>query len=84
MPTGGRAEGGDRLPDAPLALEKYEHNILYRFASRRFAGDLGDGVRVNYPKLDAALEQVPRVGDIRMRNGQISLRARYGDARHAR
>lgn len=65
-------------------LEGYEHNILYRFASRRFASDLDDGVRVNYQKLDAALKQVLRAGDIRMRNGKISLRARYGDARQAR
>lgn len=48
------------------------------------ASDLDDGVRVNYPELDAALKKVLRAGGIRTRNGQISLRARYGDACHAR
>lgn len=77
-------KAADRLSDVLLALEEYEHNMQYPFVSRQFTIDLDDGVRVSYPELRAALKKVPWVGGIRMTNGQISLRARYGDARHAR
>lgn len=79
-----QAPGQKVAPGVPLALEGYEHNIPYPSASRQFAIDLDDGVRVNYPKLGAALKKVPLVEGIRIRNGRISLRARHGDARHAR
>jgi hypothetical protein len=59
MPTGGRAEDADRLPEVLLALEEYEHDVLYPLASWQFAIDLDDGVKVNYPKLGATLKKIP-------------------------
>ena len=39
-------------------MEDYEHEILYPLATRQVEIDLDDGVKVNYPKLGAALKKI--------------------------
>lgn len=40
-------------------LEDYERDVLYPLATKQLAIDLDDGVKVNYPKLGAALKKIP-------------------------
>lgn len=40
-------------------LEDYERDVLYPLAIKQLAIDLDDGVKVNYPKLGAALKKIP-------------------------
>ena len=61
-----RQKEGDRLRKVLLELDEYEHDVLYPLASQQIAIDLDDGVKVNYPKLGAALEEDPGVGGERM------------------
>jgi len=49
----------DRLRKVLLELDEYEHDILYPLASQQISIDLDDGVKVNYPKLGAALKKIP-------------------------
>jgi hypothetical protein len=49
----------DRLRRVLLELDEYEHDILYPLASQQVSIDLDDGVKVNYPKLGAALKKIP-------------------------
>ena len=49
----------DRLRKVILELDEYEHDVLYPLASQQVAIDLDDGVKVNYPKLGAALKKIP-------------------------
>lgn len=49
----------DRLRKVLLELDEYEHDILYPLASQQIQIDLDDGVKVNYPKLGAALKKIP-------------------------
>ena len=49
----------DRLRKVLVELEEYEHDVLYPLASRQLAINLDDGVKVNYPKLGAALKKIP-------------------------
>ena len=39
-------------------LEEYEREVLYPLATEQVAIDLDDGVKVNYPKLGAALKKI--------------------------
>jgi hypothetical protein len=39
--------------------QEYERDILYPLATVKQEIDLDDGVRVNYPKLGAALKKIP-------------------------
>lgn len=48
----------DRLRKVLLALEEYEHDVLYPLASRQLAIDLTRGVKANYPKFGAALKKI--------------------------
>lgn len=48
----------DRLRKILLELDAYEHDVLYPLASQNIAIDLDDGVKVNYPKFDAALKKI--------------------------
>lgn len=49
----------DRLRKVLLELDEYEHDVLYPLASQQVQIDLDDGVKVNYPKLGAALKKIP-------------------------
>lgn len=40
-------------------MEEYEREVLYPLATEQVEIDLDDGVRVNYPKLGAALKKIP-------------------------
>jgi type II restriction/modification system DNA methylase subunit YeeA len=40
-------------------LDAYERDILYPLATKQVEIDLDDGVKVNYPKLGAALKKIP-------------------------
>ncbi|CUR58077.1 Type IIS restriction enzyme [metagenome] len=53
------AKEADRLRKILLELDEYEHEVLYPLASQNIAIDLDDGVKTNYPKLGAALKQIP-------------------------
>ena len=53
------AREADRLRKALLELAEYEHDVLYPLASQNLAIDLDDGVKVNYPRLGAALKKIP-------------------------
>jgi hypothetical protein len=53
------AKEADRLRKILLELDEYEHDVLYPLASQNIAIDLDDGVKVNYPKLGAALKKIP-------------------------
>ena len=39
-------------------LEEYEREVLYPLATEQVEIDLDDGVKVNYPKLSAALKKI--------------------------
>ena len=39
-------------------MEEYEHEVLYPLATQQVEIDLDDGVKVNYPKLGAALKKI--------------------------
>lgn len=49
----------DRLRKVLLELDEYEHDVLYPLATQQVQIDLDDGVKVNYPKLGAALKKIP-------------------------
>lgn len=49
----------DRIRKMLLELNEYEHDVLYPLASQQIEIDLDDGVKVNYPKLGAALKKIP-------------------------
>ncbi len=49
----------DRLRNALLELDEYEHDVLYPLATQQVEIDLDDGVKANYPKLGAALKKIP-------------------------
>jgi hypothetical protein len=53
------AKEADRLRKILLELDEYEHDVLYPLASQQVAIDLDDGVKINYPKLGAALKKIP-------------------------
>lgn len=53
------AREADRLRKVLLELDQYEHDVLYPLASQNVAIDLDDGVKANYPKLGAALKNIP-------------------------
>lgn len=60
-----RANNGkeaERLRKVLLELEAYEHDVLYPLASQNIEIDLDDGVKVNYPKFGAALNDAPKLG----------------------
>ena len=40
-------------------MEEYEREVLYPLATEQLEIDLDDGVKVNYPKLGAALKKIP-------------------------
>jgi len=40
-------------------MEEYEREVLYPLATEQVEIDLDEGVKVNYPKLDAALKRIP-------------------------
>ena len=40
-------------------MEEYEREVLYPLATEQVEIDLDDGVKVNYPKLGAALKTIP-------------------------
>ena len=40
-------------------MEEYEREVLYPLATKQVEIDLDDGVKVNYPKLGAALKKIP-------------------------
>ena len=42
-----------------VEMEEYEHEMLYPLATEQVVLDLDDGVKVNYPKLGAALKKIP-------------------------
>ena len=42
-----------------VEMEEYERDILYPLATKQVEIDLDDGVKVNYPKLGAALKKIP-------------------------
>ena len=42
-----------------VEMEEYERDVLYPLATEQVEIDLDDGVKVNYPKLGAALKKVP-------------------------
>ena len=44
-------------------IEAYERDVLYPLATEQIAIDLDDGVKVNYPKLGAALRKIPGLED---------------------
>ncbi|WP_061004813.1 BREX-1 system adenine-specific DNA-methyltransferase PglX [Mycolicibacterium mucogenicum] len=52
----GNAKEADRLRKILVELNEYEHDTLYPKASENVVLDLDDGVKVNYPKLGAALK----------------------------
>lgn len=54
-----RAKEADVLRKKLVELAEYEHDVLYPLASQQIAIDLDDGVKVNYPKLGAALKKIP-------------------------
>jgi hypothetical protein len=54
-----KAKAADVLRMKLVELAEYEHDVLYPLASQQIAIDLDDGVKVNYPKLGAALKKVP-------------------------
>ena len=49
----------DRLRKVLLELDEYEHDVMYPLATQHIQIDLDDGVKANYPKLGAALKQIP-------------------------
>ena len=55
----GNATESDRLRRSLVELNEYEHDTLYPKASENVVVDLDDGVKVNYPKFDAALKKIP-------------------------
>jgi hypothetical protein len=54
-----KAKEADVLRKKLVELAEYEHDVLYPLASQQIAIDLDDGVKVNYPKLGAALKKIP-------------------------
>ncbi|WP_036859481.1 BREX-1 system adenine-specific DNA-methyltransferase PglX [Porticoccus hydrocarbonoclasticus] len=42
-----------------VEMEEYEREVLYPLATKQVEIDLDDGVKVNYPKLGAALKKIP-------------------------
>ena len=42
-----------------MELEEYEREVLYPLAIKQVELDLDDGVKLNYPKLGAALKNIP-------------------------
>ncbi|WP_147917200.1 BREX-1 system adenine-specific DNA-methyltransferase PglX [Ruania zhangjianzhongii] len=56
------AKEAERLRKVLLELEEYEHDVLYPLASQNIEIDLDDGVKANYPKFGAALNDAPKLG----------------------
>jgi type II restriction/modification system DNA methylase subunit YeeA len=52
-----------RLETTIRELNAWEHEVLYPLASQRAEIDLDDGVKVNYPKLGAALKPIKGLAD---------------------
>lgn len=48
----------DRYRAVLLALDGYEHDVLYPLASQNVAIDLDDGVKANYPQFGTALRKI--------------------------
>ena len=48
----------DKITKMIAELEEYEREVLYPLATERVEIDLDDGVKVNYPKLGAALKKI--------------------------
>ena len=49
----------EKLNRIIVELEEYEREVLYPLAIKQVEIDLDDGVKVNYPKLGAALKIIP-------------------------
>ena len=49
----------EKLNRIIVELEEYEREVLYPLAIKQVEIDLDDGVKVNYPKLGAALKNIP-------------------------
>ncbi len=49
----------EKLNRIILELEEYERQVLYPLAIKQVEIDLDDGVKLNYPKLGAALKNIP-------------------------
>jgi len=49
----------DKVTKTMAELEDYERDVLYPLATQQIEIDLDDGVKVNYPKLGAALKRIP-------------------------
>jgi type II restriction/modification system DNA methylase subunit YeeA len=49
----------DKISKIIVELSDYERDVLYPLAIRQVEIDLDDGVKVNYPKLGAALKKIP-------------------------
>ncbi len=49
----------EQLKKMIAELEDYERDVLYPLATKQLTIDLDDGVKVNYPKLGAALKKIP-------------------------
>ena len=50
-------------------LNDYEHDILYPLATQKTEIDLGDGVKVNYPKFGKALQKIAGLSDTKKAKG---------------
>lgn len=48
----------DRLRKVLAELRDYEHDVLYPLATQQVEIDLGDGVKVNYPKFYPAVKKI--------------------------
>lgn len=49
----------EKLNKMIAEMEEYEREVLYPLATKQVEIDLDDGVKVNYPKLGAALKKIP-------------------------
>lgn len=49
----------ERINKVSIELDEYERDTLYPLATEQVEIDLDDGVKVNYPKLGAALKTIP-------------------------
>ena len=49
----------EKITKTIAEMEEYEREVLYPLATEQVKIDLDDGVKVNYPKLGAALKKIP-------------------------
>jgi hypothetical protein len=49
----------EKISKVIVELGDYERDVLYPLATKQVEIDLDDGVKVNYPKLGAALKKIP-------------------------